>query len=482
MLSQSTVVAAAALADSLAARSLTLQARPNTVISELNRATNAAALDAVALPDIDKWENFDAAAYGGFIEHITFNLDNPTQHDLVIQNYTDDLRQAVLSHIQFARNIVKPVVIDFAERLQQHLQNTMVPTAEDQFTVTVFEVPEPLSDIVFTESLNRYRNTPLHPPQAKMQLKAFGDESLLPYLLTGEDEVDRQIADWYGRTQKDNYTEMFLDVTNPTIVVQPVSLARQVNRWLFSYLLSNALYNKADMFDDTTSLSLSTHKSVAANYRDYSGAMLVKALDHLAMLNKNNVLVMEALASVKSITVNGDVYRAWLADGGCTEVLFALLITNAPYKTAAQIQPHLERLNREWTSYKLFWSNSQSNRRLSIVKESARLIFRETMTHLSEDEQEYVKTHNDYMGNVDRLLSKFTENLKLSDLNDIYALALKLVCNCRFYYTDAECILSEIEEISKQNPDIDVREAALIATIHYLVDFMCDQLLLTSKV
>jgi hypothetical protein len=61
-------------------------------------------------------------------------------------------------------------------------------------------------------------------------------------------------------------------------------------------------------------------------------------------------------------------------------------------------------------------------------------------------------------------------------------LALHIICQCRFYYTEAEFILSEIEEIGKQNPGIDVREAALIATINYLVDYLCDQITTDTQV
>ena len=41
--------------------------------------------------------------------------------------------------------------------------------------------------------------------------------------------------------------------------------------------------------------------------------------------------------------------------------------------------------------------------------------------------------------------------------------------------------LSSIEEYSNSNPDIDPQEAALMATIEYVADFVAEQLNLSTK-
>lgn len=481
MLSQSTIVACTALAEHLAERSLSLQAKPNSVIAELNRTTNAAALDSVAIPDIANWTSFDSQAYGGFIEHITFNMDNPTQHDLSIQSFTDDLKQAVSSHIQFARNVVKPIVCDYAEKLNNKLQNTEIVPASDQFTISVYDEPEPFSDVVFEESVSHYRDMRVVNPELTLTVKGFEDNELLEYILTGDAEVDKNITAWWLRVQPYKSPATIIDMFTPNQVLSSLSLTDKLDYVLLAYLVSNALYNKQDRIDGEEQ-GLNSSRSICAAYRDLYGSMLVRTIDQLRMYIKNSMLILEMNAGKKTVVVQGDVYRKWLEKGGSPETLFGLIVSNSNYRNAQQIQDNIEKLNREWQSYNLFWINSQTNRRLDVVKDIAKLTFREIMVDLTAEEQEYVNSHSDYMTRVNQRLDVIVDNLKLSDVNDVNHLAMKLVCNCRFYYTDAESILSEIEEIAKQNPDIDVMEAAMIATIHYLVDYMCDQLYLTGKV
>ena len=483
MLPKNTIVAALTLADALASRSLAIHAKQNTVVYDLNRTTNSASLDSVAFPDIEKWDSFDANAYGGFIEHITFNYDNPTEHDKAIDGYTNDLRLAISSHLKFARNVVKPVVLEYAERLNAAIQQTTFPTAVDQFTIQVFDKPEVFTDAVFVESMRQYDDMNSYEPNADQQLKDWDNVNLLEYILTGDAEVDSAISSWYAETGAgDYYGKLIKQLTTTRIIERPVSLYEQSNYLLFGYLLNRAIYEKSDQFAISEGSSLNQYQIVAGIYRNYCGVLLVKLIKHLGMLSKGNILIIEALSSAKKITVNGEVYRKWLANGGSTETLYALLVTNSNAKTVAQIEPLMEALGKEWNNYRLFWENSQSNNRLEIIRNQARLVFCELLKDLSEEEKEYLKTNNNFYTQVDKLLERHIAALKLSDLNDIYGLALRIVCNSRFFYTDAEFILSEMVEIAKNNPDMKPEEAALIATIHYLVDYLCDQLYVTTQV
>jgi hypothetical protein len=62
------------------------------------------------------------------------------------------------------------------------------------------------------------------------------------------------------------------------------------------------------------------------------------------------------------------------------------------------------------------------------------------------------------------------------DMKDLWSVSLKLVCRSRFDHTQAERILSGIEEVKRDNPSIDVREAAAVSMIKYVAYWVSSQL------
>lgn len=55
-------------------------------------------------------------------------------------------------------------------------------------------------------------------------------------------------------------------------------------------------------------------------------------------------------------------------------------------------------------------------------------------------------------------------------------MALELVAGIRFDYTPAKMILTDIDQTLKSSPDVDVREAALVAAANYLALYLAGQI------
>ena len=75
--------------------------------------------------------------------------------------------------------------------------------------------------------------------------------------------------------------------------------------------------------------------------------------------------------------------------------------------------------------------------------------------------------------------ARFEEELrgvKFTDMDCIDSVCCRLLTRARYYYTSAEKILSDIEAITKDKPQLPVKEAALFATINYVVDYVTDQI------
>lgn len=476
--------AALPLAEVLASQAKTVSSKPNTLLSELDRTTNSLFLNSA----IKQSSKDDLIALGAVLEKITYNYDSPTMHDTLMDNFREDLVTAIQSHLKFARNVVKPIVVDYANKLIQYIDGIKVPGPDTQYTLKMVEVPDQLTDMVFLESIKRFmdiKNPESVRPVAACPIKEV-DDSLLSYILTGDREVDQLITEWYTSTLNNEYPALvngLLSNTNNLIAVFGRGLGphRMINEALIIYLVTNAASNKEDLFDETSTLSATEKRNVLLQYRNYAGSLVVRYLQLLENAASSDTVVLEISNTDKTIWVYGDVFRKWLQQGGRTEHLFALLSLKIDYRSIDKLVANQERLQKEWDSYSLFWNNTQLNNRLTLMKNGVKLIFNEVMGNLSSEEEEYVKNHSDYMVSVNRKLETIVGNLRQSDLNNIYSIALKIVCQCRFYYTDAEFILSEMEEIAKTNPDIAPDEAAMIATVHYVTDYLCDQMFVTGR-
>ena len=86
-------------------------------------------------------------------------------------------------------------------------------------------------------------------------------------------------------------------------------------------------------------------------------------------------------------------------------------------------------------------------------------------------EQEYSKDHVNFRAQVGERLKAEIEHLSHRIMEDLDHTALHLIAKTRFYFTSAYSILSEMDNVSKENADIDPREAGLLSVIKYLAEY-----------
>ena len=180
------------------------------------------------------------------------------------------------------------------------------------------------------------------------------------------------------------------------------------------------------------------------------------------------------------------VYDEWVAAGGNNAIIFGTICTDRP----ALFVPALDESAAE--SLKVW---EQQNRFLTVVQANKRFVnMKATILHEAE---ELIATHmKECFGSVvlgDAIDFKSTEVVQAvlkieeyiaaideQDLKDVWKISTELVAKCIFYYTDAFKILMGIDAAFKENPDIDVSEAALISLVEYVSDYVADQLVVTD--
>lgn len=480
MIQKESILTAIGFAELLSANNQIVVAKPSTVLAEMVKRTND---DILATSDLD--------VFAGDVEHMTSGtLDAPSQHDIYSDEVIDQISKAVLNHINFAKNIVKPLVVDYAEGVMQYLQNFQYPSACDQFNVIVADLPELLEDEAFIDSLKKYTGKTILKPETMPSLARKAPEELLTLMLTGDREADQAITSWYTRLGNDffmNLWENLFRADQPERAILSYvgyddilgyDVFERADYALAIYLLANKLFDVVD--EGVEGVNLNAYRNIMAETRDFGAAILTNIIARVDGFEKTKLLVVASDATKQQIKVYGKVYRNWLASGGCVETILGLIVSGRAVTTQVAVDEIRPYLLETWKTHSAFFTAAESNKRFDYFKDALVVKFKEIMQSLTAEEREFTDSTTDYMIAVDRRFIEELAKLRSADMEDVYSVALKLVCRARFYYTDAESILTDIVEIAKINPNVDVREAALVATINYVADYVAAQMTVVS--
>ena len=240
--------------------------------------------------------------------------------------------------------------------------------------------------------------------------------------------------------------------------------AIDVNRLLAIHLIARNLFDNPP---EGTSASLSTFNSIVAAIRDNAGTRLYfENQEYYDEIGKRKILIRSINGS--KVTVNGEVYRTWINEGGENEILFGNSLMARPVMDVVTITEKKNEFINEWNRHCALISTAEANRKFVRMKEILLSSFR---NQLIEDQDPEL--------NREAILRIFQEKLQAireSDLECLYTLSLRMICQSRFPQTDAEEILLGINRVAKENPKLELREAAAIAVIEYIATWIAQQM------
>lgn len=460
----------------LAAKGVKAVAAPNTVLSELVRLSTPS-FDIKSDQDDSHTQYAQVVASSTYSEH-----GNMSQHSLSMDGYIADIAKLVNSHISYAKNVVKPVVMHFAEELEAYKATSPCKKADNEFNVIQLRVPAVLKDESFLDTLNYYKDKTAISPKTPFRLDDKSPEELAQLVMTGHGRTDKLIAEWLSHMDENflhTVWASFYTVSNTPDDHMTYSLIESLNAFakadasLAMHLLARKLFDDASLGKD---MNLTQYKALAAEYRDYSGSVLVNAINKIGLFARAKTLIIENDERMKTIKVNGDLYGDWLEAGGDTAVILGIAVSGATPSSQMAIDDGSVQYKRQWESYCTFFASSEKNKYFSYVKDFIENAFLQSLKTLDATEETFVAKNPNFYNNVRKLLKDELNTMTASDVADHHTLALRLMGKCRFYYTSAFSILNDIQEASRANPNVDVREAALFAAINYVADYLADQI------
>lgn len=504
MLTSKSVESGFSLADEFADKGYSIVPVANTPLAMLYKATN----------DLECCYDSFNAINGSDAISMASNIANRVQlakelelnstnayklHDEEMDKYIRIIKTAVNNHLDITKNIVRPIVLELAEKTMSYFSNDAARNPSDDFNVIPVE-PCPIFAMTgFDSTLERYTNKLPTPPKYKIRLKE--DKTLLEADVVSivsdfYSDLKAEMLDWFGNIENEDtdnsgrvsfflspFFTTTLDNVDVNINQENMSCCDDMsilNKYAVIYTLALYLYERPEY---GIGYSLNEYKEAVAQLRDYAGSRVCQYLKKIDILNRSKTLILKSDTRNNLLIVNGPLYRAWLQDGNSPEILYSILINGEGMATISTIEESKAMLLEKWKKWNVLREVAFKNNSLQRFKDHLYIAFTEQLKDLQDIELQYFK--QDKARLVDTIMKRFDEGLahiKMHSMDNIYKTCRKLVCRARFFYTPADKILSSIEEYSNSDPNIDPQEASLMATIEYVADYVAEQLNLSNKI
>lgn len=478
MLSQSSVSIGTNLAEIAANNDIKLVAKQSTLMQEL-----VSAISNNMFNKIEKREYIEPSLLHASIgtDVVIKNVKSYTQssHDTLMDNYQVDLANIISNHIAFARGVVNKEINLLKEKITEGLSSFKYKEAEDFFNITYFKMADVFSSYIIENEINSYKNSSTKYFFDSVDLnKLTKDEfDLNSYILTGDEDQDALISSWFACVGRDKLFSYIVD----SIPEYALSANNLMDYSLVNYLFYRNLLNKADLDIGLSSVQL---KSKAVANRDYFGNKLAVALDmyrkeiQIGRLLTSDSETSFSYFSDKSLAIT--IYEenfAKLAEAGCSiEVMFGFISSeNSNTVTVDELIAKKDIYIGKWNSTRSLYLISMNNSKLDIFKQIACNKFDDSISQLTDEEKEVSNNSQTFNEETKEKAYKYIDNLQLSEIDDIDKIALDLVGQIRFRFTNSYSLLNEMSEILKMSEDITPMEAALYSAVTYITDFLIQQ-------
>ncbi len=490
MLSEKMIRATVPLATKLADKGLRVVAKPNTVIERLNAQIKTASvsngMDIATMQDEDLLNMIITSIENHSTGTYTKDSINPSMHDMHLGEYVDTFSNYVRSHIAYAKNVVGPVATTLSNRIKAYLQDYATRDAKDAIDIVRYKLPEILQDEMFVDQLKHMTGKAAIPPEKFVHFEGRAPKEISDLLLTSDTGYNAAILPWSTHL-KEGFVLRIWDSFfskasgNPEysfndLMALPIN--ERLDAALVIYLICNTLGNKVETTADN--YSLSDYKRYMLQLQDMAASIILGCMKSFDLYAKTSTMVLNISVNRKCVVVFAQVYDAWLQNGGSPEVLLGMVVGNRDINNAKAISENAENFKKAWASFQTFYKATEGNTMMQRFKEMLLTQFELAIYENKDALAEYSTAHPSYALKSKELFEDYIGTLTYKDIEDPNKVALHLAGRCVFYFTDSYKLLESIEEVYATNKNADIREAALVASIVYITDYVLDQLTVTK--
>ena len=460
--------------------------------------------DLVCLDLITNISNYTShkITYGENNEPIVSN----TIHSETMEEVATTIGASLANQLNVYRNVIKPIIVDYVEKVTEAVNNTPVPNPISDFNIIEYDIPEPLKDAGLIQLVEKFvvKQSDI-PNLTGLNCANLTEQEIIELLMTDDKSIDRLTLEWITSlndvTEIDNtiyrvWSTFFKNggadnESNGKDLIDFVNLQyftplRKINIYTLVFLLTHNLIEKDIVStSESSTISLSNYRTVLTNLREFAATQIESCMGIATkLMDKLNTVLISSNHDKRTAYVYSPAYRTWIQGGGKNEIILGAVINNLSVLSASALDEKSDELLREWRTYVLVVRGDDEDRRYKNFLIQMDQQYLNLFANQTEIEQQYSES----VPNFD-LMSKQYYQTELATISktalynphDLFVLCTKIICRSRFYYTEAERVLLSMNEIGLAHPEIECPlEIALLATTKYVCDFLRDQLSVTK--
>lgn len=421
--------------------------------------------------------------YSQFVEtvqNVTVGAGTLTEHENISETLVEELAPLVQSHVSVARQI-GALATSFAGVVQKYVEATPAEDPSGSFNIVTDELGNLFDESSVLGDLET-SGTPRGYDGGAIASGPRDFDTLLGYLTTGRANIDKAIQQTVSQ-YADNFLENIwyglfnsaMGHTSPYTLqnLNVIPSGERLAVTYIGYLMAQRLYENVP--DDAVG-NLSTFQSNVSNLRDHLLSLAGVALRQRHAQITDKVVVLSYNQQTRTVVVNGPIFREWLEQGGSSDIVLGALLSGGMAYTVQDLNTQGEKFNNQWIGYCSFHNAEYDVRRVQFMRSIYLVAMTESMSEIQGFEEGYRKEHPAHAEKVLTEVQNYVAAQSLDSLNDISKTSLELIAGIRFGYTPAKMILDSIDRTMKTTPDVDVREAALVASCSYVAKYLATQI------
>ena len=483
MIHDSTLEAVYPLAEKLATRGIRVTPMANTPLATLVQAGH------MPMPTRGVDENMLPMTERILRGSQSRNAQGAVEHDLAMEEVTEVVSATVRRNLDLARNVINPIVKEVAEEASQH-----VTEADEAFKARVAVVPVFYPSIwnspTLTDLVERYNETALENLAFDVAIPLPGDGSkaeLLELAKTGGGSFDREIESLFDALDESKVVDIYETVfrqkasmmsprnINEFIRVTSIDVdSDMATRALLTHLWARKLVTN---IPDGVDAPLSVYNSYLISLQAQTGRLIHGIMQRRDTGLRQRQLITRwpagasmlgqpgGLTSPVNIRVNGEVYNQWLKEGGEPEVILGSFVSDQE-RTYTGLMDNKDRYLREWQRKERVLGTATRLNRFNHAVDGLRSAVKRQIKELDEEQLLVARSA------LNARLETILKDLSGKFYEDMYTAARKVVCQTLFPHTMGLKILTAIDNCHSDFPNIEIREAALLATIEIVAEWV----------
>lgn len=474
MIHQNTVKSTQVFGVDLAGKGCLLTPVPNTTLADLYSYSIP---PLASLPSSDN----DLSSFYDLLSSATKGNFNDSFHDKALSQAASELGKLVTAHISHIKGKVVPLVESFKAQYIDYLSKNSVKNPAEDFEVRMYETPNLLTNEFFLRNItDRNGKDPITKTSDRYNLPTASTvEDIKCILNLGSPKLDNDIAQWMSLVGAEWIVSTYNEFLgqNATGYIESVVTYNDyqiVNHGLLFMMVGLCHKEKGEKFTWLI---------------EFGKDLIFRALRRIESSRKSKRMIVGMDSLKKQISVDKNVYEEWISSGGSPEVVLGILVSPSSDRAflVSSISEKSKFFLEAWYNYCSYTRSSENIARDRNIREYLKLKSYEMVEEIVSTE-----SHSDYKSSVYknfsyRLCLDEINAFKFKDLNSAFEVACTLVAKCGYHKTCAYEFISDMETAALENTEIgknnDSRQAATVAAVKYLCDYMVSQMnIVKSKV